>query len=417
MANRENCYDVAVIGGGPAGMMAAVIAGELGRKVVLIEKNKNLGTKLLLTGKGRCNLTQAEFDLRKLVERYGENGSFLYSSFSVFSPRETIDFFEKRGLKIKVERGKRAFPASDNAKDVLDVLVGALNKAKVRIVYNAKAKFFEKEGNKIKALQLPGEKITAANYILCTGGKAFPGTGSTGDGFLLAEQMGHHVTQLNPALVPIKIKENFGKELQGLSLKNVEINVFQDNKKRFSEFGECLFAHFGLSGPIILDISKRVGEMLKNSRVELVLDLKPALAPQVLDKRLQRDFKKYQNKEFKNSLGDLLPRKMIPFMINLSGISPEKKVNLITKEERCSLAKLLKGVRMTVDGLLGFGEAIATAGGIFLKEIDGKTMRSKLVDNLFFAGEILDVDGPTGGYNLQICWATGYAAGKSAAKH
>ncbi|MFH1894692.1 MAG: NAD(P)/FAD-dependent oxidoreductase [Patescibacteria group bacterium] len=422
MAENKINYDVAVIGGGPAGMMAAGRAAELGKKVILLEKNKELGSKLLLTGKGRCNITNAEFNLRKLVEKYGKNGSFLYRPFFVFGAKNTIDFFENRGLKTKIERGRRVFPARDRALDVLDVLVENLKKNNVEIRADCKILKIEKEGKKITRLITTMGEIAAGSYILCTGGKAYPGTGSTGDGFLWLEKLGHTIAEPRPSLVPIKIKEDYGKELQGLSLKNVEINVWFTsapkfdagaNKKKFSEFGECLFAHFGLSGPIILDISKRVGELLKNGRVGLSLDLKPALDFDTLDKRICRDFQKYQNKMFKNSLDDLLPQKMIPLIIKLSGINQKKKVNSIEKEERQGLVKLLKGVKMTVDGLLGFKDAIVTSGGVLTKEIDARTMKSKIIDNLFFAGEIIDVDGPTGGFNLQICWSTGYLAGQS----
>jgi predicted Rossmann fold flavoprotein len=414
MVNNKIHYDVAVIGAGPAGMMAAGRAGELGKKVVLIEKNKELGVKLLLTGKGRCNITCAESDLRKLVEKYDQNGSFLYQPFFVFGPKNTIDFFESRGLKTKVERGNRVFPNSGGAPDVLDVLVKEIKKNSVEILLDCKVLKIEKEGKKIIKLITTKGEIVAKNYILATGGKAFPGTGSTGDGLVWLEKLGHTIAEPRPSLVPIRIKEDYGQKLQGLSLKNVEINVLQNNKKKSSEFGECLFAHFGISGPIILDISKKVGELLIKGPVELSLDLKPALDFETLDKRLQRDFQKYSNKMFKNSLDDLLPQKMIPLIIDLSKIDPGKKTNGITKEERTSLVKLLKNVRMKVDGLLGFEEAIVTAGGVLTKEIDAKTMRSKLIDNLFFAGEIIDVDGPTGGFNLQICWSTGYLAGQNA---
>ncbi|MFH1401994.1 MAG: NAD(P)/FAD-dependent oxidoreductase [Parcubacteria group bacterium] len=413
MTKNKIHYDVVVIGAGPAGMMAAGRAGELGKKVVLLEKNKELGAKLLLTGKGRCNITNAEFDLRKLVGKYGKNGNFLYRSFFIFGTKNTIDFFEKRGLKTKVERGLRVFPAHGGARDVLNVLVRNLKKNKVEMMPDCQVLKIEKEGKKIIKLITTRGDIAADSYILCTGGKAYPGTGSTGDGFLWSEKLGHTVAELRPSLVPIKIKENYGRELLGLSLKNIEINVWQNNKKKFSEFGECLFAHFGLSGPIILDISKRVGELLKNGSVELSLDLKPALNFEILDKRLQRDFQKYHNKMFKNSLDDLLPRKMIPLILKLSEINSEKKVNGITKKERQGLVKLLKGVKMIVVELLGFKDAIVTSGGVLTKEIEAKTMKSKIIDNLFFAGEIIDIDGPTGGFNLQICWSTGYLAGQS----
>jgi predicted Rossmann fold flavoprotein len=411
--NKIN-YEVAVVGGGPAGMMAAIRASELGKRVVLIEKNIELGQKLLLTGKGRCNLTNAEFDLRKLVQNYGKNGDFLYQPFFVFGPKAVIEFFEKRGLKTKTERGQRVFPVSDWAKDVLNVLLKEMAKNNVEVITNCKVLKVEKNDKKIIKLITTGGDILAKNYILCSGGKAFPGTGSTGEGLLFAEKLGHKIIEPRPALVPLRIKENYGQELQGLSLKNVELKILQNNKKNFSEFGECLFAHFGLSGPIVLDLSKRVGELLQKGTVEISLDLKPALDLATLDKRLCRDFAKYSNKMFKNSLDDLLPQKMISLIIRLSKINPEKKANSITKDERQGLVRLLKDVRMTVDGLLGFEEAIVTTGGISLREIDAKTMKSKLFDNLFFAGEIIDADGPTGGFNLQICWSTGYLAGQSA---
>jgi predicted Rossmann fold flavoprotein len=414
MTKNNLHYDVAVIGGGPAGMMAAGRAGELGKKVILLEKNEELGKKLLLTGKGRCNITNAEFDLRKLVGKYGKNGDFLYQPFSVFGIKNTIDFFEKKGLKTEVERGLRVFPAHGRAQDVLDILTANLKKTNVAIVPDCRVLKIEKEGKKITGLVTTKGEVAADNYILCTGGKAYPDTGSTGDGFLWLEKLGHTIADPRPSLVPIKIKEDYGKELLGLSLKNVEISAWQNNKKKTSEFGECLFAHFGLSGPIILDISKIVGELLKEGEVELSLDLKPALDFDTLDKRLQRDFQKYSNKMFKNSLDDLLPQKIIPLIVRLSKIDPEKKGNGITKNERQNLVKLLKNVKMTAVGLLGFEEAIITAGGILTKEIEAKTMRSKIIDNLFFAGEIIDVDGPTGGFNLQICWSTGYLAGQSA---
>ena len=280
---------------------------------------------------------------------------------------------------------------------------------------NSEVLGFEKSGKRITGLQIGRDKIIAEKYILATGGKAFPGTGSTGQGYAWARELGHHVADLSPALVPIRIKENYGSKLQGLSLKNVEISVYQNKKKKDSRFGECLFAHFGLSGPIILDISGKVGQLLKAGSVELSLDLKPALEFAVLDKRVAGDFVKYQKKLFKNSLDDLLPQKMIPFIIKMSGISAERKVNGITKKERENLVSLLKGIKMTVAELLGWEAAIITSGGVSLKEIDSKTMKSKLVDNLYFAGEILDVHGPTGGYNLQICWSTGFLAGSCAA--
>ncbi|PIP23221.1 MAG: aminoacetone oxidase family FAD-binding enzyme [Candidatus Nealsonbacteria bacterium CG_4_10_14_0_2_um_filter_38_17] len=451
MQEQRTKFDIAVVGGGPAGIMAAGQAAELGAKVLLLEKNSRAGRKILITGKGRSNITHAEFDLRKLVAEYGKNGPFLFHAFSVFGVKDVIKFFEDRGLKTKVERGKRIFPVSDNAQDVVDVLVNYLKNNDVKIMYNSEVKNFEKKNNRIEKIILKnGKEIIADNYIICTGGKSYPATGSTGDGYKFAKDLGHKIVEPRPALVPIKMellrpseggvslrassfsgsipddrtsgysaakrKENWAKELQGLSLKNVEITVLQNNKKQTARFGECLFTHFGLSGPIILDISKTVGELLKKGIVKLSLDLKPALGFSNLDVRLQRDFRKYQKKNFKNCLDDLLPKKLIPFVIKLSGIDPEKKAGDITREERYKLVKSLKNIEMEVVSLLGFDCAIVTSGGVSLDEIDHKTMKSKIIDNLYFAGEVIDVDGPTGGYNLQMCWSTGFLAGERTAR-
>ena len=336
---------------------------------------------------------------------------------SVFGVKETIDFFEKKGLKTKIERGKRIFPQSDKAADVLNILISYLEKGKVEIMTNSEVKKIIKEKNRIvKVILKDGEEILAKNYIIATGGKSYPGTGSIGEGYQWAKELGHKVNKLRPVLVPLKIKENWPKMAQGLSLKNVELTVFQNNKKQDSRFGEMLFTHFGISGPIVLDLSGKVGELLEKGEVKLVLDLKPALDFETLDKRLQSDFSKYSNKLFKNSLSDLLPQKLISIIVDLSGINPEKKVNEITRQERQKLVKLLKGLEMRVSSLLGFETAIVTAGGVSLKEIDSKTMKSKLIENLFFAGEIIDLHGPTSGYNLQLYWSTGYLAGQDAAK-
>jgi len=416
---KENdiIFDVAVIGGGPAGMMAAGRAGESGAKVVLLEKNNTLGRKLLLTGKGRGNIAKAEFNPKELIKKYGREGDFLLYPLSVFGVKETIEFFEKKGLKTKTERGKRIFPQSDKASDVLDILIDYLRKNNVQIMTNSEVAKIIKEKNRITKIVLSDDReILAKNYIFCPGGKSFPGTGSTGDGYKWTKEMGHTLIKLRPALVPLKIKESWPKEAQGLSLKNVELTVFQNGKKKDSRFGELLFTHFGLSGPIVLDLSREIGELLEKGGVKLFLDLKPALDFQTLDKRIQSDFSKYKNKLFKNCLSDLLPQKMIPIVIELSGITPSKKVNEITREERQKLVRLLKGLEMTVSSLLGFEMAIITLGGVSLKDIDSKTMKSKLIENLFFAGEIINLHGPTGGYNLQLCWTTGHLAGQSAAK-
>ena len=408
-------FDVAVIGGGPAGMMASGRAAEAGAKVLLLEKNRSLGRKLLVTGKGRSNLTRAEFNFRELVKKYGREGDFLLFPLSVFGVKETIEFFNKKGLATKIERGKRVFPRSDSSRDVLRILLNYLKEGKVEIRTNSKVGKVIPDGNKIAKIILKGgQEFAARNYIIATGGKSFPGTGSTGDGYRWLEKLGHKIEKLRPALVPLRIKENWPKKAQGLSLKNVRLTVFQNNKKQDSRFGEMLFTHFGVSGPIVLNLSFKVGELLEKGEVKLVLDLKPALDFTTLDKRLQSDFAKYGNKLFKNSLDDLLPQKLIQVVVELSGINPVKKTNEITKEERRKLAKLLKTMEMQVIGLLGFGMAIITSGGVSLKEIDAKTMKSKLIDNLFLAGEIINLHGPTGGYNLQLCWSTGYLAGKSA---
>ncbi len=417
-SNEQNNldFDVAVIGGGPAGMMCAGKAAELGAKVVLIEKNKQAGKKLLITGKGRCNITNKEADLKKLVENYGSNGKFLFHALSVFNTKDVIEFFEGFGLKTKTERGKRVFPVSDKAQDVLNVLLKYLEDNKVTRLYNSEVVKIKHKNHQIEKLILKNREIVAKNYVICTGGKSYPVTGSTGDGYKWAKSLGHSIKNPSPSLVAVTTKEKWVKDLQGLSLKNVEISVLQDNRKRFKIFGECLFTHFGLSGPIVLSTSKRIGELLEKGEVKILLNLKPALDLVKLDKRIQRDFIKYQNKAFKNCLDDLLPRTLIPAIVKLSNIPQNKKVNTITKQERYSLVELLKNLEITISGLSGFNSAIITSGGVSLKEIDDKTMKSKIIDNLFFAGEVINVDGPTGGFNLQVCWSTGYLAGKSVVK-
>ncbi len=408
-------FDVMVIGGGPSGMMAAGRAAELGAKTALLEKNKNLGRKLLITGKGRCNITQARYNDREFIEKIGKKGRFLFSALAAFGPKEVIKFFQERRLATKIERGGRIFPKADSARDVLNVLLNYLKQNKVKIMTAEEVLGFEVKDGKIESVKLKNKKIYADKFILSTGGKSYPATGSTGDGYGWAAALGHHIINPAPALVPIKIKESWVKNLQGLSLKNVELNVFQNGKKQETRFGEMLFTHFGISGPIVLDVSGRVGELLKGGQVLISIDSKPALDGDQLDQRLQRDFRKNLNKDFKNYLPELLPRKLIETIIYLSGIDSGKKVNSITRDERKRLVGLLKDVRLTAEGLMGFNMAIITSGGVDLKEIDPKTMQSKIIGNLFFAGEVLDLDGPSGGYNLQICWSTGYAAGTYAA--
>jgi len=412
----NNSFDIAVIGGGPAGMMAAGRAAELGAKVILIEKNETLGKKLLITGKGRCNFTHNEFDLRKFAEKFGRNGRFLYSALAVFGAREVIDFFESRGVKAKVEQGDRIFPEKGNAQDVLNIFIKYLAEGKVNILLNARVSGFKQEKGKISQVLLGDREISADKYILCTGGKSYPQTGSIGDGYRWAEQLGHIIIPPVPALNPVKTSDGWAKELQGLSLKNISLQLFQNNKKKDERFGEMLFTHFGVSGPIVMDMSKNIGELLKSGPVKLILDLKPALDFKKLDRRIRRDFQEFKGRMFKNSLKGLLPLSMIPVIIKLSGIGPEKKVDYISREERNKLVHLLKELELTPTGLLGFKWSVVTSGGVALKEVNPDTMGSRKIKNLYFAGEILDLDGPSGGYNLQECWGTGYLAGKSAAQ-
>ena len=410
-------YQVVVIGGGPAGIMAAARAAENGKQVLLLEKNNQLGKKILITGKGRCNLTQAEFDLRTLVQAYRTGGKFLFSAFNAFGPKAVVDFFTSQGLDIKVERGGRVFPVSDDARDVVKTLEHYLRSVGVEVRLGVGVKKISLNNNIVQAVVLSdGEKIIPEKVVVATGGLSYPLTGSTGDGLKWANELGHTIEKTIPALVPLKIKESWVKSLQGLSLKNVELTAWQNKKKIASRFGEMLFTHFGVSGPIVLDMSKDVILARENGAVELSLNLKPALSREQLDERIQRDFKKYQNKLFKNSLDELLPQKFISVMIDLSGIDPLKSVNSITKLERKKLVDCLSDLRFTVIGDMGYDVAIVTSGGVNTKEIDPRTMQSKKIDNLYFAGEMIDVDGPTGGYNLQVAWATGYLAGESVSK-
>jgi predicted Rossmann fold flavoprotein len=408
-------YDVAIIGGGPAGIMAAIQAGAKGVKVLIIEKNNTLAKKLLITGRGRCNITQNQPDAKELVKKIGKNGKFLFSALAAFGPMETMEFFQKRGLALKTERGGRVFPKSDRSMDILRVLTQELLKYKVTIEYEAVLEKILHTSHRITGIRLKGKTIRARNYILATGGKAYPLTGSTGDGYGYALELGHRIVQPRPALVPLKIKENWVGDLQGLSLKNVAIGIFQGNKKQESRFGEMLFTHFGLTGPIILDVSKSVGQLLEKGEVKIKVDLKPALDFEKMETRLKRDFIEFSNKNFENYLPELLPKKMIAVLINLASIDGQKKIHSITKIERKKIIQIIKGLEITVEGLLGFEQAIITSGGVDIKEVDSKTLRSKIIENLYLAGEVLDLDGPTGGYNLQICWSTGYAAGKNAA--
>jgi len=410
-------YDVAVIGGGPAGIMAAGRAGEFGAKVVLIEKNVSLGNKLLITGKGRCNITNKRDELREMTDRFGENGKFLFSAFYKFGTDDVIAFFESRGVKTKTERGGRVFPLSDKARDIVKALGGYLKESKVEIRTGTKVEeIVNKNGRIDKVLLANKEEITADKFIVCPGGKTRPETGSTGDGYKWLKKLGHTITELSPSLTPIIVKEKIVKSLEGLSLKNVKISFYKNNKKVDSEFGEALFTANGMSGPIILDLSREIGQELPGD-IRIQIDFKPTLSFTELDKRVQKDWRQMSNKIFRNGLDKLLPRKLIPVIVGLSGIEANKRINLITREERKRLIHFLKEFNLEVKGLAGYDKAIITSGGVDLSEVDPKTMKSKLIDNLYFAGEILNLDGPTGGYNLQSCWSTGYLAGDSAGKN
>lgn len=406
-------YDLAVIGGGPAGMMAAGRAGNRGARVVLVEKNEKLGMKLLLTGKGRCNLAHQDNSPRDFIKEFGSSGNFLFSACHQFSLLDIINFFEKRGLALKIERGGRIFPQSNSAQDVKKVLIKYLKESQVEIKKNSPVKKIIVKEKRIEKIILENQQeIKARNYLLATGGKSYPQTGSTGDGFFWLKKMGHQINKLRPALTPLICAESFLPQLEGLSLKNVEINLYQKNKKIDSRFGEALFTQKGMSGPIILDLSSRVGEELeKKSELYLSLDFKPALSFPQLDQRIQRDFQKKSNRFFKNSLDDLLPQKLIPIVLQISQIPLSKKVHSLTKEERKKILHLLKEFKLKIKKLDGYQKAIITAGGVNLKEVDPLTLQSKIINNLYLAGEILDLAGPTGGYNLQVCWLTGWVAG------
>lgn len=409
-------YDVAVVGGGPAGMLAAGRAASLGARVILIEKNNKLGQKLLITGGGRCNITNAEFDVRKMVERYGRKGKSLFGSFTRFGVAESLEFFNSRGLATKVEAEKRAFPKSDKAEDVWKTLVQYLKDGKVKIEHGNPLTQILTSHGKITGLKLAKSTITARHYVIATGGKSRPETGSTGEVFEYLKKIGHTVEESDMALVPVKTHEEWSHQLAGLSFKNAGLSVYQDGKRQDRRNGKLLLTHFGLSGPLVLNMSKGIAELYKYGPVVLELDLYPDLDPGALDKKLLESLNTFQNKMVKNSLGEMLPPKMIPALLTMTGINGEKEVNVLTKTERLKLVKLMKALPMTVAGTLGADKAIVTSGGVSLKEIDFKTMRSKLFPNLFLAGDVLNFDRPTGGFSLQICWTTGWLAGENSAK-
>ena len=413
---------VLVIGGGPAGMMAAITAAEAGNKVVLLEKMNMLGKKLLITGKGRCNITSS-LPIDDFIQNTPGNGQFLYSCFKNYTNQDIIQFLKSQGLEVKEERGNRIFPVTNKSLDVLDCFKKRLNELNVDVRYNTKVTEIipKNEKGNLQVKTYDNILFDAEKVILATGGKSYPLTGSTGDGYKLAEKLGHTVTQIKPSLVPLEsYDKNLCKNLQGLSLKNVKIEIknVENNKVIYEDFGEMLFTHFGVSGPTILSGSahlvryKNIEQLLKEKKIVLKIDFKPALSEEKLDERVLRDFSEFKNKQFKNSLDKLLPQKLIPIIIEKSKINPDKKVNEITKQERKNIVKLLKDFELSISNFRPIDEAIITSGGINIKEINPKTMESKLVPGLYFAGEIIDVDSYTGGFNLQIAYSTGYTAGK-----
>ena len=411
---------VIVVGGGPSGMLAAISAAQNENNVIILERNKFLGKKILVTGKGRCNVTSS-IDIEDFIKNIPGNGKFLYSSFQNFTNVDIVNLLESNGIKLKEERGNRYFPVSDKAEDVRACLENQVRKYKnIQVKTNSRVLKILSENEEGIGVQLEnGEKIMASKVIIATGGNSYTGTGSTGDGYKMAKEVGHTIEKIRGSLVPLTSNNNVCRQMQGLSLKNVKIEIKEKekNKKIYDDFGEMLFTHFGVSGPTILSASahllryKDIDRLLKEEKIILNIDLKPALSEDELDKRILRDFEEFKNKEFKNSLDKLLPKKMIDVIVTLSKISFSKKVNEITKDERLNLVKLLKSFEIVIDGFRPVEEAIVTAGGISTKEINPKTMESKIIKGLYFAGEVIDVDAYTGGFNLQIAYSTGYTAG------
>ena len=412
---------IIVIGGGPAGMFAAIAAAETSasNEVILLEKNEKLGKKLFITGKGRCNITNAS-DMEDLFSNVMSNAKFLYSAFYSYDNMRVIDFFEQNGLRTKVERGNRVFPVSDHSSDVIATLNRVLKEKKVKVMLHTEVGQIlmqeEEDGTKTAVgVKLKDQTtLMADRVIVATGGFSYQTTGSTGDGYRFAEEAGHTITEISPALVPFYAKEEYVTRLQGLSLKNVEVRIYDGKKLLYEEFGEMLFTHFGVSGPLILSASAALKPAQMKKELAMKIDLKPAVSEEQLDKRLLREFEEAKNKQFKNAVAGLFPAKMTPIMIEVSGIDPEKKVNEVTREERHAFISLIKAFPVTLCGLRDFNEAIITKGGVKVKEIDPSTMESKCTRQLYFCGEVLDLDAMTGGYNLQIAWSTGYLAGNSA---
>ncbi len=404
---------VIVIGGGPAGMMAAYAASCQGHAVTVLEQNEKLGKKLFITGKGRCNITNAG-DMDNLFANVMSNRKFLYSAFYTFDNEQVLSFFENQGLRTKVERGNRVFPLSDHSSDVIAALSRALKSQNVDIRLHTKVQsLLIRDEAACGVVLSDGKTVEADDVIVATGGISYPSTGSTGDGYRMAEESGHALVECTPSLVPFETKEDWVKDLQGLSLRNVTVSIYHGKKKLYEDFGEMLFTHFGVSGPLVLSASGMIKPIQFKQELCMYIDLKPALDAEQLDKRILREFDAAMNKQFKNVIGSLMPAKMIPVVIRLSEIDPDKKVNEVSREERQHLVQLLKRLPLTINGLRGWNEAIITKGGVSVKDINPSTMESKKVSHLFFCGEVLDLDALTGGYNLQIAWSTGYLAGIS----
>lgn len=399
--------DTIIIGAGAAGSFAAVSAARLGKTVVLFERNEKIGRKLRITGKGRCNVTNNS-SVEEHMKNIPVNSRFMYSAFSMFSAEDTMNFFEELGVPLKTERGNRVFPVSDNAGDIVDSLDRELRRLGVKIIHKRVDSLIIENGI-CCGVTADGREYRSGSVLIACGGKSYPNTGSTGDGYKLAESAGHTVTELKPSLVPLTSDDSFCRELMGLSLRNVTLKLYDGEKLIYSEMGEMLFTHFGVSGPLVLSASSHIRNMQKN-RYKLVIDMKPALSPEQLDSRIQRDFSENLNRDFINGIRKLLPAKMIPVIVRLSGISPERKINSITKEERRHFGSLIKEFPVSISGFRPIDEAIITSGGVSVKEINPKTMESKLCGGLFFVGEVIDVDGYTGGFNLQIAFSTAYSA-------
>lgn len=410
-------YDVIVIGGGPAGMMAAGRAAELGARVLLLEKNPTLGKKLLITGGGRSNVTNAEFNPHLFLAKFKTAAKFLYSPLTQFVVEDTLRFFDDHGMPTKVEAEKRVFPVSDSAQSVWDVLVRYMEANKVTVKTNNEVVGLEVSDSSVGGVQLKnGERLEANAYILATGGKSRPETGSTGDGFRWLRKIGHSVSEPKPSLVPLRVRETWTHKLSGLSFADAKLSVFRDGKKQDSRRGKILFTHFGLSGPLALNMSRSISESLPYGTVTVSIDLRPETNLGELDTELCMLFETTKNKQLKNSLGGFAPALLIPALIRLAAIDPEKPVHSVSRAERLALVRLMKGITLTVTGFLGTDKAIVTSGGVALNEVDFKYMRSRLYPNLYLVGDVLDIDRPSGGYSLQLCWTTGYVAGMAAAK-